>query len=130
LLVVLGTAGCGRPSPEERLASEVAALGGEIERDGSRPGRPVVKVLLGNTPATDATLELLHGLTELRELYLLGTHVTDMGLRHLEGLDRLETLSLARTAVTNSGMRHLAELRQLRCLDLEGTQVGDAGLTR
>jgi hypothetical protein len=131
LILIAGTAGCGcNRTPEDELAAEVAALGGDIERDEQRPGRPVIKVLLGNTPTTDGTLAYLRGQTELRDLYLLGTHVTDVGLRHLEGLLRLETLSLARTQVSDMGLRHLEGLSRLRCLDLEGTQVTNKGLAR
>src|SRR5437870_8669622 len=125
LFLALGTAGgCGR-TPADELAAEVVALGGEVERDEQRPGRPVLKVLLGNTPTTDGTLVYLRGQSELRELYLLGNRVTDVGLRHLEGLSRLETLSLARTEVTDMGLRHLEGLSRLRSLDLEGTPVSD-----
>jgi len=44
---------------------------------------------------TDAGLEHLRGLTQLRELFLRSTQVTNAGLIHLRGLTQLKGLSLA-----------------------------------
>ena len=41
---------------------------------------------------TDAGLEHLKGLTQLRELNLNDTQVTDAGLEHLKGLTQLQSV--------------------------------------
>jgi hypothetical protein len=79
---------------------------------------------------TDASLEPLKGLSEVRELDLYGTKVTDAGLRHLKGLSQLRELCLSDTQVTDAGLEYLKELTQLQQLDLDGTQVTDAGVTK
>ncbi len=79
-------------------------------------------------PLTDARLQHLAGLTELKELHLYGTQVTDAGLEHLSGLTGLQTLNLGRTQVSDAGLPHLAGLTGLQTLYLSSTQVTDAGL--
>ncbi len=77
---------------------------------------------------TNAGLENLAALTELRELRLSGTNISSAGLRHLGGLTKLETLWLNSTAITDAGLAHLANCKQLKWLDLADTAVTDAGL--
>ena len=77
---------------------------------------------------TDAGLNRLRGLPQLRELDLGGTEVTDAGLEHLKGLRQLEKLDLYDTGITDAGLEHLKGLRQLQKLGLSGTEVTDAGL--
>jgi Leucine-rich repeat (LRR) protein len=101
----------------------------EIERLGGRAsGRPVATVSFAGNDVTDAGLEHLQGLTELRSLSLLNTQVTDAGLEHLKGLTQLRHLNLSGTEVTDAGLEHLEGLTQLRHLYLRGTQVTDAGV--
>jgi len=107
----------------------------------------------GDTEVTDAGLETLKGLTNLRELHLWSTDVTDSGLVHLERLTKLQSLSLdgcqrvtdaglehlkglvnlkklviASRTVSGTGLVHLAELSNLERLNLNHTQTSDAGL--
>ena len=96
---------------------------------------------------SDADLELLEGLTELKGLFFGGTdplimgggvpphrlefrrkQVTDAGLEHLKGLTKLEVLDLAKVEITDAGLEHLKGLTQLQALFLNQTQVTDAGL--
>jgi hypothetical protein len=83
---------------------------------------------LHETQVTNAGLERVKGLTQLRELNLGGTRVTDAGLEDLKGLIQLQLLSLDSTQVTDAGLVHLKGLTQLRQLSLNGTQVTDAGM--
>lgn len=76
----------------------------------------------------DRDLLHLRGLTQLRELYLLGTGVTDAGLEHLIGLTDLEHLNLEGTDVTDAGLVYLIGLSRLRRLDLTSTSVSDNGI--
>ena len=84
----------------------------------------VVVLQMANSDVTDATLRLLGGLDQLRELDLNNTQVTDAGLALLAQLPALQRLRLANTRITDAGFRqHLAGMRRLRELDVRGTQV-------
>jgi hypothetical protein len=77
---------------------------------------------------TDAGLEHLQGLTELRTLDLTHTAITNAGLAHLKELAKLKHLNLSLTAVDDAGLEHLAGLTDLQELGLAYTDVSDAGL--
>ena len=77
---------------------------------------------------TDAGLEHLKGLAQLKDLKLNGTQVTDAGLEYLKGLNQLQTLDLGKTQVADAGLERLKVLSQLQELDLEQTRITDAGL--
>jgi hypothetical protein len=79
---------------------------------------------------SDADLERLACLTELRVLRLGGSTITDDGLRHLRGMTRLEDLNLNGSLVTDDGMASLAGLTNLKTLGLRDTGVSDAGLRK
>ncbi len=72
---------------------------------------------------TDATLDRLRGMRDLRDLSLVGQDVTDAGLRALSGLDRLETLNLEGNAITDAGLEPLRRLKGLKSVNLVGTRV-------
>jgi hypothetical protein len=83
---------------------------------------------LNHTHVSDAGLEHLEGLPHLEQLDLSGTKVTDAGLQHLEGLPRLREVWLDDTQITDAGLKHLKRLAQLQKLRLDNTKVTDAGL--
>ena len=56
---------------------------------------------------TDAGVKHLHGLTQLRTLWLNHTRVTDAGLEHLKGLSQLQELFLDERGVTDTGVMKL-----------------------
>lgn len=112
-----------------RAVAESKKLGGKVNEDEKRPGRPVYSVKLRGTHVTDAELEHIKGLPQLQSLDLWGTQVTDAGLEEqLKGLKQLRRLGLAFAKVTDAGLERLKGLAQLGRLDLRGTQVTDAGL--
>ena len=118
-----------KPTAEQgKAVAEIERLGGCVEFDEESPQRPVIRVFLATGHVTDADLEHLKGLTQLRELYLEGAKVTDAGLEHLERLTQLQVLDLSGTAVTDAGLEHLRGLTQLEVLDLSDTGVTDAAL--
>ncbi len=114
-----------KPTPEEVIAA-IKKLGGRVTVIENK----IVFVNLSGTQVTDAGLEHLKGLTNLRRLYLSGTKVTDAGLEHLKGLTNLEHLSLSSTKVTDAGLEHLKGLTKLRALALKGTQVTNVGVKK
>jgi len=151
-LLAAGIGGCVRPA-QERAVAEVERLQGKFELDETVPHRPLVKVDLSFTQASDASLAHLKGVTTLRELHLCGTRITnvglehvssltslrvldcwrckdftDAGLEHLAAMPHLQRLSLWNTNVTDDGLGHLKRLTSLRVLDLSHTRVSDAGL--
>ncbi len=83
-----------------------------------------VVLQMANPDVTDATLDLVAELRDLRELDLSTTQVTDAGLARLADLARLERLRLANTRITDAGFQaHLASHPTLKELDLRGTGV-------
>jgi hypothetical protein len=78
---------------------------------------------MANPDVTDATLDLLKNMKQLRELDISNSAVTDAGLAALVDLP-LKQLRLARTKVTDEGFKdHLATMDSLMMLDLSGTDV-------
>jgi Leucine-rich repeat (LRR) protein len=150
-----------KPDPIQRLVAEpntdeakpiaeIEKLGGKVTVNEKSPGKPVIEVNLMNVKVTDAGLEHLKGLTQLRSLNLAGTNVvglanlkgltqlrsldlsrtniSDVGLEHLKGMPQLQSLRLWQTKVTDAGLKHLKGLAKLQSLDLMTTKITDAGL--
>jgi hypothetical protein len=114
---------------QARAIAEIEKLGGKVVIDEKSSGKPVFRVELCGTQVTDAALEHLKGLPQLKGLSLAGPLVTDASLTYLKGLPQLTWLSLERARVTDAGLVHLKGLTKLRWLSLCGTKVTDAGLT-
>ena len=76
---------------------------------GNDFGRSVEKVYLQDPQVTDADLEPLKGLRQLRFLQLNHTQVTDAGLQNLKGLNQLQYLWLMFTRVTDEGVKSLQQ---------------------
>lgn len=83
---------------------------------------------LSYTNVSDADLEVLRKLPNLRELSLQHTAITDATLGRLRGHDYLERLNVYGTAVTDTGLAVLAALPRLRKLYLWRTAVTEDGL--
>jgi hypothetical protein len=129
LVAVMSSVSAAEPNAEQAKAvAEIEKLGGRVKVDEKSPGKPVILVYLDGTQVTDAGLEHLKGLSQLRTLNLKDTQVTDAGLKRLKGLSQLQSLDLANTRATDAGLEYLNGLTQLQTLFLEGTQVTDAGL--
>src|ERR1043166_211196 len=85
LLLFTRSSACaaGDNAEQDRAIAKIENLGGKVELDEKRPGKPVIKVDLRRTKVTDGDLEILKGFTHLRSLNLrslLG--VTDAGMKH------------------------------------------------
>lgn len=85
-------------------------------------------LVLSGTKITDAGLEHLDGLGNLKSLYLRDTQVTDRGLEQLSRLPRLEKLILSNTRVSDAGLTHLADLKDLWLLYLDNARITDRGV--
>jgi Leucine-rich repeat (LRR) protein len=120
---VLDPEGAARPG-----VAELCKLGGRIEIDATRSGKPITKVYLTSTSATDSTLALLGSWRELSVLDLSGAKISDRGLPHIENLTGLETLYLSFTGIRGEGLESLGKLGRLQVLDLSKTQVADGAL--
>jgi len=88
----------------------------------------VVDVEYGDTNITDAAIEHLKELTQVRKLNLFNTNITDAGLESITVLARLRELYIPGTKITDAGLEHLKELPQLRNLYLDATKITDVGL--
>src|SRR5262245_43665663 len=109
---LLWLAACGSSDPERALRG----VGGEVVRDESLPGKPIVEVELTNPYApfppwavlayyvSDEHLAPLAGLTSLRRLAIRSDRITDAGLVHLSGLASLEDLDLEAEHLTGAGL--------------------------
>ncbi len=98
----------------------------------SRLSRPEFETLerlnLENTNVTDASLQHLSGLINLKRLTLENTDVSDAGLAYVSVLTTLQGLNLEQTHVTDTGLPHLSTLNKLQELSLNHTKVSDNGL--
>jgi hypothetical protein len=126
---------------EREAATAIEKLGGIVEwSEPSGPGwlRTVLgdslfvhveALLLFGTQATDAELENLRALSQLRELSLDCIDEADAVLEKLRGLRQLRKLSLTNSGVTDAGLEHLTTLYQLRELYLHyDFNITDKGL--
>ena len=86
------------------------------------------RLVLWDTPVTDAAIFGLHRLHELEMLDLCQTGVGDPGVEALADLANLRWLSLTATRITDTGVASLSHLPELRRLSLAGTAVTEAGL--
>jgi hypothetical protein len=84
--------------------------------------RALRRLDLSGTAIDDQSLGFLHGLP-LTHLDLHDTPVTDAALEHLEELAELKGIDLANTRVTDAGLESLKRLPRLSEVNLCGTQV-------
>jgi serine/threonine protein kinase len=144
VLIVLGALVREAEAPEaaDPALAMLNRLRARVQRDESRPSRPVVAIAFKDTPpeslpspdcgvwkVTDADLKLLTTFDRLQSLDLTDARlVTDAALKDLSSLRQLRHLYLGRTRVTDAGLKDVAALRQLRGLGLEEIEVTDAGV--
>jgi hypothetical protein len=147
--------GMRRARQQKKVVEDIRGLGGDIRYDyefdhsghllprASPPGPAWLRNLVGEdlfvavvevhfytSRVTDADVEDLKGLRDLKTLVLCRSRVTDAGLEHLKGLAQLEALGLGSTKVTDAGLEHLKGLAKLQALDLDHTKVTDEGVER
>ena len=127
-LACIGMSWIGVKMQQARQQSEavdaIEKVGGKVSYDEGFFRSVVLVSFPCEGTLTDADLEHLEGLTELRELIIGGyeglhceqpppqyptKQVTDVGLEHLKGLTNLRYLDLKRTKVTNEGVMKLQQ---------------------
>jgi hypothetical protein len=80
---------------EEKAVAAITKLGGKVERDDNKEGKPVIVVGLSYSTLTDADLKGLAACPQLRQLVLFRCQkVTDAGLKELAACPQLQTLEL------------------------------------
>lgn len=89
-------------------------------------GKNLTILNAGNPDVTDATLELLKPMAELKSLDLSDSAITDAGLDVIAVLPKIEVVRLARTKVTDVGVKKLLAVKSLKEIDLRGTTVTTA----
>jgi hypothetical protein len=115
------------PSLEQAIEA-VRKVGGKVTRVEQAPGAPVVAVYLNDTKATDDDLRVLAAFKQLKTLDLGHTPITNAGLQRVAGLAELKVLIAPGIKATDDGMKYVGELKDLETLNLKFTPVGDAGL--
>lgn len=96
-------------------AAALRKVGGRVERDDHRPGRPVVAVTLRGDEVTDLSLSYLAALPNLEQLTIAGSYTTDTLLAHVRPLSSLRELKLEGSSTTEAGRAALGrDLPKLR----------------
>ncbi|MDO4583146.1 MAG: hypothetical protein Q4D62_03480 [Planctomycetia bacterium] len=95
-------------------------LGGTIPYDG----------LVYESPISDAGLNLLQDLTELRILHLNDTQISDTGIPFLKKMKKLRELNLADTYITDASLPALRRLECLREVIVDGTEITISGIRK
>jgi hypothetical protein len=93
-------------------------VGGQAERDGLRPGKPVVAVTLQGDEITDLSMSYVKALPDLERLTLEGSNLTDSLLEQVGAVAGLKELKLKGSHVTEAGIAGLQ--RALPKLRIEG----------
>jgi hypothetical protein len=86
------------------------------------------RLYLRDLPITDAGLQNLKDLHELKILNLDFTQITDAGMEIVPGLGKLTHVSVAGTKITNAGIARLARLDHLMEIDVSATEVSEQGI--
>lgn len=109
-----------------------------IEQEGELPDQPFKLNAVAwdiypgdrNSQVTDAELQRLTQLTDLRQLDLWAADVTDAGVRSLSAIGSLERLQLSGTRITDASFESLDKLANLRELGLIDVNVSPAAIKR
>ncbi len=89
------------------------------------------RLYANSCPLSDESLAALAGRhPELELLNLDGTQLTDAGIEHLLALKQLRFLSFRDTAVSDEAVPKLAKLTSLKSLGLRNTKLSAAGIDR
>ena len=142
ILVCVVAAGCGgskRADPNARQAAEWAlSRGGQVKineadatlkRGSGIPEGPLTieRIDLNRQKITDADLDKLAGLTNLKYLGLHSAKIGAKGIEKIAALTTLVELELSYTALDDAGLEKLKALPKLEKLFAYGTKVTKDG---
>jgi hypothetical protein len=87
---------------------------------------------ISNSRISDGALRIFGQFDNLEELSLQGNHFSDNGLAYLAGLHKLRSLwaNSGTTNFSDRGLDHLAQLSQLETLAIQGDSLTDDGLEK
>jgi hypothetical protein len=121
-----------RPGSDLSLDEAAVELSrfGQLERDETRPDRPIFDVTLRGRRVTDGTMNLVARLKSIRSLRLDDTRVSDAGLRQIVALGELRWLYLDGTLITDEGVQSLVQLTSIEGLSLRDTLITEKGIAR
>jgi hypothetical protein len=117
---------CARTLALKAPADPATALGAFLEKEPGKDDKG--RTLRLNNKATDATLVLLRGNRDVRDLQVENTRVTGPGLVHLKGLVGLESLNLGSLNVADADLAPLSGLTGLKHLEVGGNNLSDEGM--
>ena len=115
---------------------------GMVPNSATRPGPRWLRQILGDDFFTtacrveqgeklfsDADLQLVADLGQVKELSIEGRGITDAGVATLDELTGLGMFSISNSSITDAALGHLATLRSLWCLNVSNcSQLTDSGL--
>lgn len=119
---------------EARAIEAINKLKGQIRRDITKPGHPVVGVslqpglVIRGPGVTDAVCKDLQAFKHLKSLNMMGAPVTDEGMKSLKQIKSIEVLHIGGTQIGDQGLKELNGLKNLKVLDLYNAHITDAGL--
>src|SRR5262245_21599181 len=132
---LLPASGSVEDTAEAKAVAAIEAIGGKVERDGKKEGKPVLGVdLSGSKPMTpekwESVLTRLADCKQLRTLKVAHRSclVTAAGLKAIATCTRLESLDLSGADMGGRGLKVLAACKQLRTLALADCALTDATL--
>jgi hypothetical protein len=109
----------------KKVVAEIEKLGGEVTSAYFERRSPTwMEEQFDDVGGVDDPVRDL----QITSVDLSGTGVTDAGLEHLEGLRNLKTLILSDTKITNAGLEHLKGLTNLGKLLVDYTEVTHEGV--
>lgn len=112
IVTFLNSAGSSVYADESEAAiAAITRVGGNYERDLNADNKPVVKVTLARTKASDAAVKLIVALPKLESLDLEDTLITNASLKLLAQCKTLRTINIAGTRVANAAVQELTKAR-------------------
>lgn len=88
----------------------------------------IIQLKLAKTAISDASMENVAKIPNLRKLHIEHSKVSDGGLERLKGTGSLRYINLFGTAVTDQGLQHLAQIKSLKQIYAYQTKITAKGV--
>jgi hypothetical protein len=119
----------GPPAAIEAVAAKLRKSGGEAIVANVGNGKWEIWFEF-RTPASDASLRVLHDVKNLSAIRLLDGGFTDKGITFIKNLPDLEVLVLKSSDLTDACMTPISRLKSVKKLDLILAKLTSVGLTK